>query len=89
VSGQTIITTECPLTAALFGYDRPCNFRDDGEGFQARVEFDATLGPIFTLNGPDGEITLYRNEAIELAKQIMASVGTADRMAARVLMAAE
>jgi hypothetical protein len=78
---QIIVTTDCPTTAHLFGYDGPCDYRDDTEGLQVAVEYDRQIGPIFTLNGPDGEIVLYRAEAKEVAAQLLAAIASADRMA--------
>lgn len=79
---QVIVTTDCPTTAHLFGYDGPRHYRDDAEGLQVRVEYDRQIGPVFTLNGPDGEILLYRAEAKEVAAQMLAAIASADRMAA-------
>ncbi len=71
-----LLTTTCPLTAYLCGYDKPVDHTEDGDGFTLFIE-----GEFFILNGPDGEVQLHRLEAAQVAKAIIEAMPRAERAA--------
>lgn len=84
---EILLTTECPTTAYLLGYDGPLSVEYGGLKVAGEVSRD--VGASVTLNGQDGEVSLSGTAEVRAVyKALGALLAKADRAGSQALAAA-